>query len=258
LETPVVAGCSALGTPRTSTSRAWRAMTRSSSSLPRGTPASATARATSIRRYRRRGRHSRVSERFPLIPLRNWLLTPELQWEPRGKRRILPGCKLETPGPARGRAPTRGELKRITEADAVSSAAGSYLQHSCCESDGSARYKPPSLSDTHCVYMVYLTGRDVCVCTGTPEQGRTGGIREHRSSTRWVRWLACIAPGMTVQACATDRSCRLCSRCWRRRMRRWLVLVAGPRPKRSGRSTGDLCHWSLSVRRWCAVIRSDL
>jgi Na+/glutamate symporter len=28
---------------------------------------------------------SLVRSRFPLAPLRNWLFTPELQWQPRGK-----------------------------------------------------------------------------------------------------------------------------------------------------------------------------
>jgi hypothetical protein len=35
-----------------------------------------------------------VCERYPLIPLQNCLRTPELQWQPRGKRRTL-----QTPGP---------------------------------------------------------------------------------------------------------------------------------------------------------------
>jgi broad specificity phosphatase PhoE len=36
-----------------------------------------------------------VSERFPLIPLQYWLFTPELQWQSRGKWRILQGCQRE-------------------------------------------------------------------------------------------------------------------------------------------------------------------
>jgi hypothetical protein len=40
-----------------------------------------------------------VSRRYPLAPLGNCLFTPELQWQSRGKWRILQGCELETPGP---------------------------------------------------------------------------------------------------------------------------------------------------------------
>ncbi len=36
---------------------------------------------------------AQVSEGFPWIPLYNWLLTPESQWQPRGNWRILQGCK---------------------------------------------------------------------------------------------------------------------------------------------------------------------
>ena len=32
-----------------------------------------------------------VSRRFPLTPLRFWLFTPELQWQPRGKMAYLTG-----------------------------------------------------------------------------------------------------------------------------------------------------------------------
>jgi hypothetical protein len=39
-----------------------------------------------------------VSEHFPLIPLQHWLFTPELQWQFRGKWRILQGCQRETLG----------------------------------------------------------------------------------------------------------------------------------------------------------------
>ena len=37
---------------------------------------------------------------FPVDPLQNCLFAPELQWQSRGKRRILQGCQRETPGPA--------------------------------------------------------------------------------------------------------------------------------------------------------------
>ena len=40
----------------------------------------------------------RVSERFWLVPRRNCLFTPELRWQPRGKRRILQVCKRDTLG----------------------------------------------------------------------------------------------------------------------------------------------------------------
>jgi hypothetical protein len=43
-------------------------------------------------------REAAVSERFPLIPLQYWSLTPELQWQSRGKWRILQGCQRETVG----------------------------------------------------------------------------------------------------------------------------------------------------------------
>jgi hypothetical protein len=42
-------------------------------------------------------REMAVSERLRLIPLRDCLFTPELQWQPRGKGQILRGCELETP-----------------------------------------------------------------------------------------------------------------------------------------------------------------
>ena len=54
-----------------------------------------------------------VSERFRLTPLRNGLFTPELQWQSRGKRRILQECKLDTPGPGdRAGRPYRGTAMR--------------------------------------------------------------------------------------------------------------------------------------------------
>ena len=36
--------------------------------------------------------------RFPWTPLQHCLFTPELQWQSRGKRRILQGCTGETLG----------------------------------------------------------------------------------------------------------------------------------------------------------------
>ena len=40
----------------------------------------------------------KVSERFPLTPLQNWLFAPEIQWQSRGSQRILQACQRETRG----------------------------------------------------------------------------------------------------------------------------------------------------------------
>jgi hypothetical protein len=57
------------------------------------------------------GGHIMVSERFLCTPLQTCLCTPELQWQPRGKRRILQGCQRETP--AWARTPTGSRVKSL-------------------------------------------------------------------------------------------------------------------------------------------------
>jgi hypothetical protein len=43
-------------------------------------------------------RRQQVSERFSVIPLQDWLFTPELQWQSRGKWRILQECNGKRSG----------------------------------------------------------------------------------------------------------------------------------------------------------------
>ena len=56
-----------------------------------------------------------VTQRFPFIPLQYRLFTPELQWQSRGKWRILEGRKRETLG-----VQEKAEVKRATKKVKVS------------------------------------------------------------------------------------------------------------------------------------------
>jgi hypothetical protein len=51
-----------------------------------------------------------VTQRFPIKPLQYWLFPPELQWQSRGKWRILQGDKRETLGPGLDGMPVYGRL----------------------------------------------------------------------------------------------------------------------------------------------------